>query len=46
MKVERIAVNLGALLRANSIISDIDARHLLTRSGLAAFAALIAGSVC
>jgi hypothetical protein len=43
MKVERIAVNLRALLRANSIIADIHARHLLTRSGLAAFAALIAG---
>jgi hypothetical protein len=42
MKVERIAVSPRALLRANSIVADIQARHLLTRCGLSAFAALIA----
>jgi hypothetical protein len=42
MKIERIISNLRTLLRANSVIADIHARHLLTRSGLIAFAGLIA----
>ena len=41
MKIERITTNLHAVLRANSIIADIHARHMLTRSGIAGFAALI-----
>ena len=42
MKIERIVVSLGALLRANSIIADIHARHLLARCGLTAVAGVIA----
>jgi hypothetical protein len=42
MKLERIAVNARALLRADSIIADVRAKHLLTRSSVTAFAALIA----
>jgi hypothetical protein len=42
MKIDSIAVNLRAILRANSIIADIYARHLVARSSLTGFAALIA----
>jgi hypothetical protein len=42
MKVDSIVANLRALMRANSIIADIHARHLVARSSLTAFAALIA----
>lgn len=43
MKIDSMLANLRALLRANSIIADIHARHLVARSGLTGFAALIAG---
>lgn len=42
MRIERILANLRALLRANSILADIHARHFFTRSGLTVFAGLIA----
>jgi hypothetical protein len=41
MKIDSIMANLRALLRANSIIADIHARHVLTRMSLTGFAALI-----
>ncbi len=41
MKVDAIVANLRALLRANSIIAEIHARHLVVRSSLTGFAALI-----
>lgn len=43
MKIDSPVANLRALLRANSIIADIHARHLVARSSLTGFAALIAG---
>ncbi len=42
MKIDRIIRNLRVLWRADSIIADIRARHLVARSGLRALAALIA----
>jgi hypothetical protein len=42
MKIDSIVANLRALLRANSIIADIHARHLVARTSLTGFAALIA----
>jgi hypothetical protein len=42
MKIDSIVANLRAILRANSIIADIHARHLVARSSLTGFAALIA----
>jgi hypothetical protein len=42
MKFDSIVANLRALLRANSIIADIHARHLVARSSLTGFAMLIA----
>ena len=42
MKIDTLAANLRAILRANSIIADIHARHLVARSSLTGFAALIA----
>jgi hypothetical protein len=42
MKIETIVANLRAILRANSIIADIHARHLVARASLTGFAALIA----
>jgi hypothetical protein len=41
MKIDSIVANLRALLRANSIIADIHARHLVARTSLTGFAALI-----
>jgi hypothetical protein len=43
MKIDSLVANLRAILRANSIIADIHARHLVARSSLTGFAALIAG---
>jgi hypothetical protein len=43
MKIDSLVANLRAVLRANSIIADIHARHLVARSSLTGFAALIAG---
>jgi hypothetical protein len=43
MKIDSNVANLRALVRANSIIADIHARHLVARSGVTGFAALIAG---
>jgi hypothetical protein len=42
MKIDTIVANLRAILRANSIIADIHARHLVARTSLTGFAALIA----
>jgi hypothetical protein len=42
MKIDSILANLRTLLRANSVIADVHARHLVARSGLMGFAALIA----
>src|ERR1700688_399558 len=42
MKIDSIVANLRAILRANSIIADIQARHLVARTSLTGFAALIA----
>jgi hypothetical protein len=42
MKIDSLVANLRALLRANSIIADIHARHLVARTSLTGFAALIA----
>jgi Putative Actinobacterial Holin-X, holin superfamily III len=42
MRVDSIMTNLRALLRAHSIIADIHARHFVTRSGIAVFAAMVA----
>ena len=42
MRTDSIIANLRALLRANSIIAEIHARHVVTRSSIAGFAALIA----
>jgi hypothetical protein len=42
MKTDSIVANLRAILRANSIIADIHARHLVARTSLNGFAALIA----
>jgi len=42
MRIDSIIANLRALVRANSIIADIHARSLVTRSGIAGFAGLIA----
>jgi hypothetical protein len=42
MKIDSIVANLRAILRANSIIADIHARHLVARTSLTGFAALIA----
>src|ERR1700736_6662435 len=41
MKIDSIVANLRAILRANSIIADIHARHLVARTSLTGFAALI-----
>jgi hypothetical protein len=41
MKIDSIVANLRARLRANSIIADIHARHLVARTSLTGFAALI-----
>jgi hypothetical protein len=41
MKIDSLVANLRALLRANSIIADIHARHLVARTSLTGFAALI-----
>jgi len=43
MKIDSLVANLRTILRANSIIADIHARHLVARSSLTGFAALIAG---
>jgi hypothetical protein len=43
MKIDSLVANLRAILRANSIIADIHARHLVARSSLTGFAALIGG---
>ena len=42
MTIDSVVANLRAILRANSIIADIHARHLVTRASLTGFAALIA----
>jgi hypothetical protein len=42
MRIDSIVASLRAILRANSIIADIHARHLVARSSLTGFAALIA----
>jgi hypothetical protein len=42
MTIDSVVANLRAILRANSIIADIHARHLVARSSLTGFAALIA----
>ncbi|SRR5579871_1305138 len=43
MRIDGIVRNLRALARANSIIAEIHARHLLARTSLTGFAAMIAG---
>jgi len=43
MKIDSLVANLHTILRANSIIADIHARHLVARSSLTGFAGLIAG---
>jgi hypothetical protein len=42
MKIDSLVANLRAILRANSIIADIHARHLVARSSLTGFAAYFA----
>jgi hypothetical protein len=42
MRIDSIIANLRALIRANSIIADIHARNLVTRSGIAGVAGLVA----
>ena len=42
MRTDSIMANLRALMRAHSIVAEIRARHFVTRSGITAFAALIA----
>ena len=42
MRIDSVVASLRAILRANSIIADIHARHLVARSIVTGFAALIA----
>ncbi len=42
MRTDSIVANLRALVRANAIIADIQARRMLTRSGVTGVAALVA----
>lgn len=42
MKVDSIVANLRALLRAQSILAEIKGRHLVARSGVTFFAAMVA----